>query len=528
MRQISRTALFAVCLISGFARADDPAPAGGNSEKPAITTAVFAPSGGKEFPYTATAAYMPLKEEAGKTRAKVFYVAYTAGLTPATQPTSQPASQPASQPTSQSATPDTKTPAAKNRPIIFLFNGGPGAASVWLHLGAVGPKKLDIPNDGSAPKAPYKTVDNPHSWLTNADLVFVDPVGTGYSRATDAEKAKEFYGVKEDIDSVGEFIRLYLTKHQRWSSPVYLAGESYGTTRVAGLAAHLQDKIGVSLNGIILISSVLNFATLSPREGNDLPYALYIPTYAALHWYHPQQKIDWDKPTLENYLKDAEKFATNEYTVALAKGDSISEADKKAVAKRLAGFIGLSEAYILQSNLRIPPYRFQKELLRDQEKIIGRFDGRLTASPLDPPNDSADFDPSLSGFYPAYTSAINDYLRTTLKFESDLPYEVLSDKTRPWNFASGGATNAYLYVGDDLKTAMTTNPNLKLLVCSGYYDVATPYFATTYTLNHLGLAKNLQRNITHTFYPGGHMMYHSKDNLELLTKNVASFLEPAK
>jgi carboxypeptidase C (cathepsin A) len=501
------------------AYAEEPAAATHPADKVSVTTGTLT-VGGKELAYTATAGYMPLKDESGKPRARIFYTAYTAGMRqmPATAPASAPATEPATAPTSENGQ-DPK------RPLIFLFNGGPGAASVWLHLGAVGPMRLDVPEDGSVPKPPYKTVENASSWLTDADLVFVDPVGTGYSRAAEPDKAKEFYGVKEDIESVGEFVRLFLTKNQRWGSPIYLAGESYGTTRVAGLAPYLQERVGVSLNGIILISTVLNFGAISAQPGNDLPYALNLPTYAALAHYHHKAPT---KLKLEPFLEDAENFALHEYTVALAKGSALSEEDRKSIARKIANFTGLSDSYVLESNLRIPPNRFQKELLRDQGKIIGRFDGRLTGAPLDPPNDSAEYDPSLSGFYPAYTSAFNDYVRRTLKYDNDLPYEVLSNQTRPWNFASGGANNAFLYVGDDLKAAMTTNPHLKLLVCAGRYDLATPYFGVVYTLNHLQLAKDLQKNITLTFYPGGHMMYHTKDNLEALHKNVANFISEAK
>ena len=512
---------------SSLVRADEPTTMAATPDKLSITTGTLTPPSGNPVPYTAIAGYMPLKEETGKLRARIFYTTYIVGGVAAVPPATGPA--PATAPTTAPATQEAAFPPASKRPLIFLFNGGPGAASVWLHLGAVGPKKLDIPDDGSAPKPPYRVVDNPYSWLAEADLVFVDPVSTGYSRAADPDKAKEFYGVKEDIDAAGEFVRLYLNKYQRWGAPIYLAGESYGTTRVAGLAPHLQNQTGVSVSGIILISTVLNFAALAPREGNDLPYPLFLPTYAALNWYHPHgNELRKKTRSLEEVLKDAESFAMNDYTVALAKGSALPDDERNAVANKLAGFTGLSEAYILQSNLRVPPGRFEKELLRDQQKIIGRFDGRLTGPAIDPPNDSVEYDPSLSGFYPAYSSAFNDYVRRTLRYDNDLPYEVLTGRTHPWNFSPGGSGSGYLYVGDDLKSAMTANPHLRLLVCAGRYDLATPYLGVVYTLNHLNLAKELQKNITTTFYPGGHMMYHTKENLEALHKNVAAFLEPAK
>ncbi|MCL2645743.1 MAG: hypothetical protein FWD61_01915 [Phycisphaerales bacterium] len=474
-----------------------------------VTTGKFTPLNQPEIAYTATAGYMPLKEETGKLRAQMFYIAYTKGAVVVE-----------GKAVTGLSVPDSSLVMAvqePKRPIIFLFNGGPGAASVWLHLGTVGPQRLDVPADGTPPKAPYQVVENASSWLSAADLVFVDPVETGYSRPADPEKAKEFFGVQEDIASVAEFVRLYLTKHQRWSSPIFLAGESYGTTRVAALASYLQEKTGVTINGIILMSTVLNFAVLSPRDSNDLPFPLFLPTYTALARFHG--KIAGD----EGLLKEAESFAINEYTVALAKGDSLPESDRKAVAKKLSHFTGLSESYILESNLRVRPDRFQKELLRDQRKLIGRFDGRLTGMVTDQVNDSAEYDPSLAGFYTAYTSAFNDYVRRVLKYDNDLPYEVLSNRTRPWNFGSGG-WNGYLYVGDHLRDAMTRNPNLKVLVCSGHYDLATPYFGTDYTMDHLGLPPELRKHITQKYYPGGHMMYHVQEARESLYKDVESFI----
>ena len=280
--------------------------------------------------YQATAGLMPLKDDAGKLKANLFYIAYVKT--------------------------DAAAPAAK-RPLMFLFNGGPGAAAVWLHLGAAGPKRLATAEDGAPLSGPARLVDNPQTWLADADLVFIDPVSTGYSRAATPEQAKEFHGFSEDVAAVAEFIRLYVTKNQRWDSPKFLAGESYGTTRAAGLADHLQEHVGMSVNGVVLVSTVLNFAVLSPGAGNDLPYSLYLPSYAAAAWYHKKLPADL-QADLAKTLKEVETFAENDYTVALAKGDRLPEADRAALIEKLARYTGLPKDYIARVNLRIEPARF--------------------------------------------------------------------------------------------------------------------------------------------------------------------------
>ena len=490
------------------------------SDKLAITNGTLTIAG-KSLNYTATAGYMSLKDEAGKPRANVFFVAYTAGGTVKGQAAASGSLTLVSGQIGTATTIPAAAPAPAARPLMFVFNGGPGSAAVWLHLGAAGPKRIDIPADGTAPKAPYRLVDNDASWLPATDLVFVDPVSTGYSRPATPEQGKEFHGFHEDISSIGEFVRLYLTKNQRWDSPIFLAGESYGTTRAAGLAEHLQQNVGVNVSGVVLISTVLNFAMLAPHEGNDLPYLTYLPTYTAVAWYHG--KI---KGKREDLLKEAERFALNEYTVALAKGASLSEEDRGKAAGKIAELTGLTKEYVLACDLRIEPSRFEKELLRGDGKVVGRFDGRLTGWATDPANDSAEWDPSFDGFLTAYTSAMNEYARGTLKYENDLPYEVLTGKVNPWNYNSGG-WSGYLYVGDNLRNAMTRNPNLKLLIAAGWYDLATPYFGVDYTANHLGLAKDLRKNITQTYYAGGHMVYHERTAAEQLERDVARMIESA-
>ncbi len=455
--------------------------------KPSVTGGSVTSAEGRRIEYTATAGYMPLNDEQGKLRANVFYIGYTQGklaaetVSAATQGASGSV---AAEPATAPATGPTEGDRSK-RAVTFVFNGGPGAASVWLHLGAVGPRRLDLPADGTAPTAPFKVVENPYTWLPMTDLVFVDPVNTGYSRAATPEQAKEFLGVKEDVAGMGEFIRLYLTKNGRWGSPVYLAGESYGTTRAAGLASYLQERVGVSVSGVILISTVLNFATLSPGENNDLPYSLYLPTYAAVAWYH--KKLDMTKHgDLDGLLKEAEGFASTEYVTALAKGALLSAGERQRIAGRISELTGLPVGYVVESNLRVGPSRFEKQLLRSGDGVgdlvIGRYDGRIAGPPQDAVNDSQEYDPSLSGFFPAYTSAFNEYVRHTLKYENEIPYEVLSNRVYPWNWGGGGDENGYLYVGNNLRDAMTQNPHLKLLVCSGRFDLATPYFATDYQI----------------------------------------------
>ncbi len=469
--------------------------------------------------YTATAGYMPLKDETGKLRANFFFVAYTkdeaAGKSTTTKPVG-PATEPLG---SVVTTPSHISPA---RPITFIFNGGPGAASVWLHLGAVGPQRIALADDGTPLPPPTKLVDNTSTWLDTTDLVFIDPVGTGYSRAATPESAKEFYNVGEDIQSVGEFIRLYTTKYDRWGSPKFLAGESYGTTRAALLSDHLAERVGINLNGVILISSVLSFQNISPSESNETAFALYLPTYTAAAFYH--KKLSADLQTdLTATLQQAQEFATGPYMTALTKGDKLDPKDRAQMIQQVARYTGLSPDYVDRSNLRIEPSRFEKELLRSQRQVIGRFDARISGPSVDAVGESAEFDPSFSSYYGVYASAFNQYVRQGLNYENDLPYEVI--KGIPFSFNESG--HGYLYVGDNLRAAMLKNPHLKLMVAAGYYDLATPFASVDYTIEHLQLPAAIRANVTQTYYPGGHMLYHVKANLEKLHSDVATFIAGA-
>ena len=451
---------------------------------------------GQPLKYKATAGTLVLKDEAAKPKANLFFVAYE------------------------------KEPASEDparRPITFVFNGGPGAASVWLHLGTVGPRRIALDDLGGPPAPPYHLVDNEETWLAHTDLVFIDPVGTGYSRPAPGEKAEQFYGVEEDVRAVAEFIRLYVTRYERWTSPKFLAGESYGTTRAAALSQYLLDN-GISLNGIILVSSVLNFGTISFSNGNDLPYSMYLPSYTAIAWYHKKLPADL-QGDLTKALKESEDYALHGYMTALAAGSQLPDADRAAAIKKLVRLSGLTAEYIDRSDLRVDPSAFRKQLLADRHEVLGRYDARIANYDTEPTAREPYYDPSYTPFLDAYAAAFNDYARRTLKFESDLPYEVLSSRVRPWNFGQGG--NGYLDVMDRLRNSMVQTPNLKVLFNSGLFDLATPYLAAKYTVNHLDLGTDLRKNISEMFYDAGHMVYHHRTDREKLNATVAQFIANA-
>jgi carboxypeptidase C (cathepsin A) len=450
---------------------------------------------GTKLEYLATAGTLLLKEEDGKPTASVFFIAYTKVGADAGQ-----------------------------RPITFTFNGGPGSSSVWLHLGAFGPRRVLMRDNGAPLPPPDRLVDNEFTLLDLTDLVFIDPVTTGYSRVAPGQSTKQFHGVQEDIQAVGEFIRLYTTRYRRWASPKFLAGESYGTTRAAGLVGHLQDRHGMYFNGVLLISSILNFQTARFDEGNDLPYSLFLPSYAATAWYHkklpPELQAD-----LRSTLAEVEKFALGEYTLALMKGSKLPPEERQQIARKLARYTGLSEGYVTRANLRIEIMRFTKELLRHEERTVGRFDSRFKGMDADAVGERFEYDPSYAVVQGAYTAMLNQYVRTDLKYQSDLPYEILTSRVQPWDF--GNARNRYLNLSSPLRQAMTKNPALRVFVASGYYDLATPYFATEYTFHHLGLEDALLDHVTMAYYEAGHMMYIHKASHQKLKSDVAAFLQSA-
>jgi carboxypeptidase C (cathepsin A) len=449
---------------------------------------------GKRLDYVARAGTLNLQNDEGKVTASMFYVAYTlAGESD-----------------------------LDRRPITFAFNGGPGSSAVWLHLGLLGPKRVELPADGVATTPPYRLVDNEATLLDASDLVFIDPVSTGFSRAAPGQDAKVFHSVQGDIQSVGQFIRRYISRFGRWNSPKYLAGESYGTTRASGLVAHLQDSQGINCNGVVLVSAILNFETALFDAGNDLPYILFLPSYTAAAWYHrrlaPPLQAD-----LRQSLAEAARFAEGEYATALMKGSRLTQEESKTIAGKLARYTGLSETYIDRSNLRVEIHRFAKELLRDQRLSIGRFDSRLTGPDLDAVGDRPDYDPSYEAVYAAYTAALNQYLRTELKYQTELTYEILTGKVHPWDV--GEAKNRYLNVAESLRGALTKNAGLRVYIANGYYDLATPFMATEYTVAHLGLPPTAARRIKMSYFEGGHMMYTSAGPRHQLKNDLKEFVE---
>ena len=472
-----------------------------------VTTHHTAAIDGQEIAYTVTCGTMVLKEERLKTgedegkaegeqpRATIFFIAYT-----------------------RDGVDDPAT-----RPVTFSFNGGPGSSSVWLHMGLLGPKRVWLEEEGWAPPPPYRLVANEASLLDATDLVFIDPVSTGFSRPVPGEKAQEFHNFTKDIESVGDFIRLYCSRYGRWISPKFLIGESYGTTRAAGLSGYLQDRHGLFLNGIMLISSILDFQTAAFTPGNDLPYALFLPTYTATAWYHKRlsARLQTD---LRAALREAEAFAQGEYATALMRGSALQAEDRARIGSRLAELTGLSAAWIDRANLRIEIHRFCKELLRDERRTVGRLDSRFTGIDSDAAGETHEYDPSLTNIMGPYTAGFNDYVRRELKFESDLPYEILNPRVWPWKYSED---NRYLNVSETLRKAMTVNPHLKVLVANGYYDLATPYLATERTFNHLGLDPSLQGNVSMRYYEAGHMMYIHVPSLAAQKADLAAFVRGA-
>ena len=458
---------------------------------------------GKEIRYTAQVGTVVLREEVDKEghkpKAEMFFIAFTR---------------------------DGVRDRSK-RPVTFSFNGGPGSSSVWMLLGLLGPKRVPLAEDENERIAPpYQTQDNEYSLIEESDLVFIDPIGTGYSRPLSGDETNpdEFFGFRRDLDSVGEFIRLYTTRNQRWSSPKFLIGESYGTTRASGLAGHLQDRHGLFLNGVMLVSVVLNFQTLLFEPGNDLPYMMYLPSYAITARHHGKLDDKYLSMSETKFLEAVREFAVTDYNVALSRGASLPDKEFKRVAKQVAAFTGLSEDYVKASNLRVPIMRFAKELLREEGKNVGRFDSRITGVDKDDVGEFFERDPSFDIVHGVYAACLNDFVRSDLQFESDLPYEILSFKILPrWKYDE--FQNSYVNTAETLRSAMGKNPALKVFVANGLYDLATPFYATEYTFDHLGLRDGLQDNVEMAYYPAGHMMYVNKGSLQSLSKDLKRFVK---
>ena len=462
-----------------------PGNGSGNQTRPdpdddLVTTRHTLTVGGDTLAYTATAGRIVLREEVHtdgtfdghQPRAELFVVAYTLdGADPAT------------------------------RPVTFAFNGGPGSSSVWLHLGLLGPRRVVMGDAGGLLPPPHELTDNAESLLAHSDLVFIDPVSTGYSRAVPGGRPADYHGYRRDLESVGEAVRLWATRNDRWMSPKFLAGESYGTLRAAALAGHLQDRFGMYLNGIILISSVLDMGTLRPGRGNDLGYVLYLPTYAAVAHYHGRLG---DRPLAE-VLAEAEDLAARDYPYALARGARLPAAERAAMVRRISAVTGLSEDFVHRANLRIGPHRFFRELLRPAGLVVGRLDGRFTGTDADDAAEVPAHDPSYTAILGPYSAVLNHYVRAELGYANDLPYEILTDRVQPWSYRE--FEGRAVYVADILAEAMRHNPHLRVHVACGYYDGATAYHAAEYVLAHLDVPEPLRANVEVAYYQAGHMMY---------------------
>lgn len=458
--------------------------------------------GGQTIPYKASAGTTLLKNDAGEPTGLLYSVAYT-----------------------RSDVKDLST-----RPVSFLYNGGPGSATMWLHMGAFGPRRVWTVNGEFTPPAPYKLVDNAESLLDKTDLVFIDAMGTGYSHAVGKATERDFYGVDEDAAAFGRFINTYISRNDRWNSPKFLIGESYGTFRSAVLGNLLQNRYNMHLNGICLISSVLDLATLTFAPGDDRPYVFYLPSYAAVAWYHKALKT---RPAnLPEFIEEARKYAQTDYADALYKGSALTAAQRAAVAKKLSYFTGLSEDYLLKANLRPTLGQFSVELLRGRGLTSGRIDARFTGYTGNLLAETMQGDPEGPAVGGAYTAIINMYNHDELKFGRDKQYNNRSSGGAwNWNRTAGGrggggfpsAPNSQ----SDLAQAMLTNPKLLVQVENGYYDMATPFFATEFTMTHLGLPAELQKNVKLNYYNSGHMMYLRDEDRTALHNNIADFIERA-
>ncbi|HEU69007.1 MAG TPA: peptidase S10 [Candidatus Acetothermia bacterium] len=450
---------------------------------------------GEKLSYTARAGVIPLRDPFDETEAEIFFVAYE--LDGAADRFS--------------------------RPLVFAFNGGPGSAAIWLHMGALGPKRVVMEKEGWMPAPPYRYEDNAHTWLDQADLVFIDPVGTGFSRAAKVDLDKKFWSFKGDIESVGEFIRLYLTRYKRWTSPLFLAGESYGTTRAAGLAGHLVDR-GIAFNGIVLVSTALDLAAIRFMPGNDLPYQLFVPTYTATAWYHGRLGEELQKRPLSDLMAEVKAWSEGELTLALMKGDRLGEDERRFVAERLAAYTGLDPDYVLGTNLRLEIFRFCKELLREERRSVGRIDSRFKGVEALAVTERPEFDPSMVAITPPFTAAFNHYARAELGIETDLTYETLSRTVNEnWEWEKG----AMPATGEALRSAIAKNPYMKVFVGQGYYDLATPFFATEYMLSHMNVDPAFRKNIEMECYEAGHMFYLDVESLAAFRADVERFIAAA-
>ncbi len=451
---------------------------------------------GATIAYTATAGKLLMKNDAGKDKANIFFVAYTKDSADANE-----------------------------RPVTFCFNGGPGSSSVWLHLGMLGPQRVKMNDDPQPLRPPHQLIENPYSLLDTTDLVFIDPVSTGFSRPAEGEKKQQFHGYDEDLRSIGHFIHDYTTKYGRWGSPKFLIGESYGGLRAAGLSGELQKRYRMYLNGIVLVSAVVDFQTLRTAQGNDLAYSLFLPSFATTAWYHKALSDEMQGLPVDEIFARAQTFARGPYTQALLLGDALSKEQRAEVVSEMSKLTGLSAEYLDFANLRVSMGQFGKELLRSRKRVVGRFDSRYSGVDSDHVGSSAEHDPSAAVFFGPFTSAMNQYLRDVLEVKEDRVYEILTRNVHPWDYSD--FTNRYVSASSTLRTSMRDNPYLKVFAACGYYDLATPGFALEHTRDHLNLTPELRRNFTTEYYEGGHMMYVHEPSLKKLRGDLLKFYKSA-
>ena len=454
---------------------------------------------GKLINYTATAGTLILKNDKDEPIASFGFVAYTK---------------------------DNETDLQK-RPVLFGYNGGPGSASLWLHMGALGPRRVAVNDLAASTPAPYKLEDNANSILDVTDIVMIDPVGTGLSHAIGKAKNKDFWGVDQDIKSISGFIKEYITEFDRWNSPKYLLGESYGTMRSAGVVDFLQERMGIAVNGVVLVSVVLDLRQLTFAPNDDISYLMYLPTYATTSLFH--NKLAVKPANKEAFIKEVTEFTRGEYALALMKGDKLDAASKDQIATKLSAYTGLSKDYLLKANIRVNEPQYTQELLRNEHLTVGRLDARFTGINQRLTSEFSDFDPQSSAISPAYTAAFMNYFYNELKVSKSSNYHTSAYDAEgfDWDWkrrGGGGGDPTTPNTAQDLADAMSKNPNLKILVLNGYYDLATPFYGTEYTMDHLGLEKNIQSNITMKYYEAGHMMYVNPASLVLFKKDIASFI----
>jgi carboxypeptidase C (cathepsin A) len=465
-------------------------------EAPPVVTKHSIRVNGATISYTATTGMLPIRNDTtGVTEGGMFFVAYTRD----------------------------GSGAASTRPLSFIFNGGPGSASVWLHMGAFGPRKVRLNADGSNAPPPYVYEDNANTLLDQTDMVFIDPVGTGFSRAARPELGPKFWGLDEDIRAMGEFIRLYLTRYERWGSPKFVAGESYGTTRASHLSGYLVDR-GISLNGVVLISAVLNFGASAMDVGNDLGFINFVPSYTATAWFHKKLPADLQRLTLEQATAQAERWAETDYARALMRGSRLSDAERRAAAEQFARYTGLAAGFVEQNDLRVNLGRFNQELLREKRLTTGRLDSRFTSYSTDPGAERGQFDPSEATIRNSFTPIMSDYVRRELNYRNEDVYYILGGGIGRWRYPQ---SNGYANVVPSLERAFAKNPDMRLYVAESYYDMATPYYAVEYTLAHMAVDPAIRAKITIDRFAAGHMMYIEAASMVKLRDGLRRFIDGA-